>query len=173
MSAERSSGPMQLSMTDQKLLEYAQGWAELGLPLEAHEELDRITPTVRGHPDVIMVRYLIYASAKKWEMAAELAEIICNVVPQDPAGFIKLALALHELNRTDRARDVLLAIADKFPANTEIPYDLARYCCRLGERKVAWQWLRRAIDLSNSAEMKLRALEDPTLQELLINTADL
>ena len=41
-----------LPFEDQRYLEAAQGWFELGLPLEANEELKNITPENRAHPPV-------------------------------------------------------------------------------------------------------------------------
>lgn len=46
-------------------LQAAVGWIELGNYLEANEELERITPQVRAHPDVLTARWQIYAHAKK------------------------------------------------------------------------------------------------------------
>ena len=37
-------------------LEAAVGWLELGNHLEANEELDQITASLRAHPDVLLVR---------------------------------------------------------------------------------------------------------------------
>jgi tetratricopeptide (TPR) repeat protein len=162
-----------LSLTDEKLIQYAKGWLELGLPLEASDELDRISAGLRAHPDVLMVRYVVYAALQKWEMAAEIAHTICTMLPEEPAGFIHLACSLHELKRTKEARDVLLPIAHKFPNNPTIPYHLACYFCRLGDKRAALQWLTRAIDLTNSAEVKLQALDDPDLQDLLTDISSI
>ena len=61
---------------DQHHLTTAEGWCELGNCIEAAKELDEITPQMRGHPSVLEVRYAIYAAAKKWEYAAEIAKAI-------------------------------------------------------------------------------------------------
>ena len=54
-------------------LQAAQGWLELGNYLEADKELDEITASLRAHPDVLKVRWEIYAAAKKWEAALDIA----------------------------------------------------------------------------------------------------
>jgi hypothetical protein len=41
---------------DQRHLEAAEGWIELGNHLEANEELENITPEHRAHPAVLEVR---------------------------------------------------------------------------------------------------------------------
>jgi hypothetical protein len=69
---------MKLGLNDQRHLDAAEGWLELGNYLEANEELERITPEMRAHPFVLRVRWGIYAKAKKWEMAAEIARCISD-----------------------------------------------------------------------------------------------
>ena len=54
-------------------LQAAIGWLELGNHLEANEELEKITASLRTHPDVLVVRWRIYAKAEKWEGAFEVA----------------------------------------------------------------------------------------------------
>ena len=47
-------------------LEAAQGWLELGNHQEAFDELEEIEPELRGHPDVLELRWYIYQRAEKW-----------------------------------------------------------------------------------------------------------
>jgi Tfp pilus assembly protein PilF len=54
-----------LEPPDSLHLQAAQGWLELGNHAEAEAELDNITASSREHPDVINVRWGIYAAAKK------------------------------------------------------------------------------------------------------------
>ena len=88
---------------DQHHLQAAQGWFELGNCIEASKELDEISPTMRGHPAVLEVRYHIYAAAKKWEYAADIAKAISELDPDSPFGWIQEAYALHELKKTQEA----------------------------------------------------------------------
>jgi hypothetical protein len=83
-----------------------------------------------------------------------------------PRLIIHWAYSLHELKRTKEARAVLLPMADKFPDQYIIPYNLACYCCQLGELKESLQWLGKAIDLAGKKEIRLMALEDPDLEPL-------
>jgi hypothetical protein len=53
-----------LEPPDSHYLQAAQGWLELGNPTEANEELQKITAPNRGHPDVLQLRWQIYAQAK-------------------------------------------------------------------------------------------------------------
>ena len=70
-------------------LRAASGWLMLGNHTEANEDLDRISPQRRGHPDVLEVRWQIYAKAGKWESAFELAEVclaLCRTTSRRSCG---------------------------------------------------------------------------------------
>ncbi len=121
---------------------------------------------MRAHPFVLRVRYGIYAMAQKWEMAAEIARGISEILPDNSWGYIQWAYSLHELKRTREARCVLLPVADKCPDDYLIRYNLACYCCQLGERKESLQSLDKAIDLAGKKHIRLMALEDPDLEPL-------
>jgi tetratricopeptide (TPR) repeat protein len=138
----------------------------LGNWIEADEELERITPHMRAHPDVLCVRWLVYAKAKRWEAAADIAQVLCKMVPDEPFGWIHLAYALHELKRTQEAWNVLLSIADKFPNQYLIRYNLACYAAQCGRLNEAKQWLKQAIEMGDSTEVKQLALDDPDLEPL-------
>jgi predicted Zn-dependent protease len=155
-----------LELHDRRHLEAAQGWFELGNCIESTEELDQTTREMRGHPSVLEVRFHIYAAAKKWEYAAEIAKAISELVPESPFGFIHRAYSLHELKRTQEAWNVLLPVVDKFPKEHIIRYNLACYACQLGNLKEARAWLKKAIHMADPKQVKLMALNDPDLQPL-------
>ena len=64
--------PKSLGHLDCLHLQAAQGWLELGDHLEADKELDEITPQLRAHPDVLEVRWQVYAHAEKWKACVPL-----------------------------------------------------------------------------------------------------
>jgi predicted Zn-dependent protease len=134
-----------LDPPDDFYLTAAEGWLELGNWLEANEELERISPAMRGHPFVLRLRWGIYANAKKWEMAAEVGLALTEMLPDNSWGFIHRAYALHELKKTKEAWCVLIPIVDKFPDQHIIQYNLACYCCQLGELKDSMRWLEQGI----------------------------
>jgi len=155
-----------LNPPDSFHLAAAEGWLELGNPLEANDELDNITPSLRGHPFVLEVRWKIYAQAEKWEMAAEVAKALTTLLPENSFGWIHRAFSLHELKRTQEAWDVLHPVADKFPDQFIIRYNLACYACQLGNLKTSFSWLEKAIDLAGKREIRLMALGDSDLEPL-------
>jgi tetratricopeptide (TPR) repeat protein len=155
-----------LSPPDLFHLEAAQGWLELGSHTEANQELEKIKAQLRAHPDVLKVRWQIYAMAKKWEATLEIATTLIQLDPDDPLGWVHRSYALHELKRTAEARDNLLRVVDKFPFNATMRYNLARYECQLGRLEQAKQWLEKAFLLGDARRIKLAALEDPDLEPL-------
>lgn len=155
-----------LSLNDQRQLDAAEGWLELGDWVQASEELQHITPQSRGHPTVLRVSWGICAKAGKWEYAAEVARAIITALPENAWGYIHFAYSLHELKRTKEARAVLLPIADKFPEQYIIQYNLACYCCQLGELEDALQWIQKAIELTGKKHIRDMAQDDSDLMPL-------
>ena len=144
----------------------AQGWLELGNYIEANEELEKVTPQLRAHPDVLKVRWEVYAAVEKWEAALDIAAALTQLNPEDPLGWFHRSFALHQLKRTAEARDNLLGVVNKFPVNATVRYNLACYECLLGRLEEAKQWLEKAFTLGDSRKTKLTALEDPDLEPL-------
>jgi tetratricopeptide (TPR) repeat protein len=157
---------------DQMHLKAAEGWIELGNHVEAHHELENITPQLRAHPHVLLLRVRIYQAAKNWNHAEQFAHVLTEIAPELSFGWIHKAYAFHELKRTTEAWDLLLPIADKFP-DWLIRYNLACYACQLGLLKEALQWLEKALNMAESKEVKLMTLEDPDLQPLWMDISEI
>jgi tetratricopeptide (TPR) repeat protein len=111
-----------LEPPDTMHLQAAQGWFELGNHFEASGELELISPQNRAHPGVLEVRWAIYAAAKKWEAALDIAATFIRLAPEYPFGWLHRSFALHELNRTAEARDNLLIALDKFPVESVLRF---------------------------------------------------
>jgi predicted Zn-dependent protease len=159
---------MTLDQNDQRQLDAAEGWLELGNHLEANEELEQITPEMRGHPAVLAVRYEIYSKAKKWGGAAEIASTLVKLLPERPAFWINLAYSTRRKpgGGIPQAKEVLTEARVKFPKEYMIAYNLACYECQLGDRKRALLHLEEAIDLAGKKDIRLMALDDPDLEPL-------
>ena len=156
---------MTFDLDDKRHLEAAEGWLELGLHLEANEELERITPQLRAHPDVLELRWHIYAKEKKWEACLDIAATIIQRAPKSVDGWIHRSFALHELKRTQEAFNQLLPAADKFPKVWTIPYNLACYASRLHQFDEAGKWLKQAIALDQKT-VQAAAIDDDDLKPL-------
>ena len=99
--------------------------------VEASAELEKITPAMRAHPEVLKVRWQICAKAKSWAECVKIAERLVTVAPESAFGWIHRSFALHELKRTKEALEKLLPAADFFPDEITIRYNLACYECVL------------------------------------------
>ena len=104
-----------LQPPDNHHLNAAEGWLGLGNSEEAGRELEKLSLAVLSHPEVLRVKYHYFERTKDWERAAETAQLLCQIMPEAPFGWIHLAYALHELKRTREAYNVLLPIVDRFP----------------------------------------------------------
>jgi len=156
----------QLEPPDCHHLKAAQGWLDLGNPNEANEELKQIRLEWRFHPEVLLARWEIYARGHHWEFAYTIAHGMVALIPENPVGWIKRAVSLHEMKRTPEAWLTLLPAAKKFPNNFNVAYDLARYACQLGKFSDAFRWLERAKQLADPQTFKQLSRKDPALEPL-------
>ena len=78
-----------LTPPDSHHLAAAQGWLELGNHLEADAELDKIAPLLRVHPDVLEIRFEIYAKEKRWEAGVDIALATMKADPDRVHGWLR------------------------------------------------------------------------------------
>ncbi|MFN0070926.1 MAG: tetratricopeptide repeat protein [Chloroflexota bacterium] len=159
-------------MPDSHHLRAAQGWLELGDWRSANSELEQISPNARVHPEVLELRWHIFASAKDWPECVDIARALTEAAPDLAQPWIHHAFALHELKRTREAFDVLSSVADRFPAEATIPYNLACYSCQLGDHIGARDWLAQAYQLGGARRWKATAMADPDLAPLWEDDAE-
>lgn len=146
-------------------LQAAAGWLELGDPVSAAEELDRITPELRLHPDVLEAQWEIYGRTKKWDECLRVSRLLVGIAPDRESGFVYLAQAFYRLNRYQESFESLSPALGKFPDSPYVKYDLACYHCLLGRRQEAQDLLLKAIAIGGD-NFKLQALADPDLEPL-------
>ncbi|MGN6552849.1 MAG: tetratricopeptide repeat protein [Verrucomicrobiota bacterium] len=155
-----------LPWPDNHHLEAAEAWLELGNPVEAANEVQRIAPELRLHPEVLNVRWQILSHTKDWETALVVAGAITRLMPGSPVGWIHLSYTLHEMGRTQEAWDNLANVADRFPEDGTIGYNRACYACRLGNLSQARELLSAVLKLGDAKEIKRVALADTDLKPL-------
>lgn len=146
----------------------------LGNLIEASEELERITPLFRAHPDVLALRWAIYTKAEKHDMAFEVARRLVEIFPDDASSWLKQAESLRKMKDggARKALESLLPVADQFPDNVPLLYSLACYSCQSGDLKAAWSWLERAMDKGGD-NINLVALDDKELEPLWPEIAEI
>ena len=105
-------------------LQAAAGWLELGLPLEAHEELEEIEPELRTLSPVLAVRVHIYQKLGKWEHMEVVCRQLCAQQPDEPQWFLSLGYATRRAFGLQEALAVLAQVANRFPACAAIHLQL-------------------------------------------------
>jgi hypothetical protein len=84
---------MPLTPEDQRHLTAAEGYADLGMYLDADAELDGIDPEVRHVSEVLLVRLEIYRGLEKWELMRTVAGRLAAHDPDGAQWAISLAYA--------------------------------------------------------------------------------
>jgi tetratricopeptide (TPR) repeat protein len=154
-----------LEPPDLHYMNAAQGWLGLGDLAAAKDELQNIEPELRNHPDVLEVRYGIYASAKHWQASLDVARMMIELAPERESGWYYSAESLYQLGRYQEAADTLAPVVKNFPLSAYLRYNLACFHCLLGRIKEARAVLDQAIQIGGRA-MKLQAIHNPDLKPL-------
>ncbi len=147
----------------------ARAWLQRGNLLEATKELERLEPKAREHPKALELRCEMFAAEGKWEAVAEVAKVRCEHALCGPDAWVHYAAALHQLKRTREARNVLLRVVECHAGQFLIRYNLARYCCQLGDPEEAWYWFLRALPIASLKRLTTSALSDSDFKPLWPN----
>ena len=142
----------------------AQGYCELGMYDDALVELDSLPEELTQHMAVMELRAVTLMQAKRWKQALAASRSLCRVAPDKTTGFIHAAFCLHELGRTDEARDILLSGPNLLHAEPTFHYNLACYECALGNLDLARMHLEKSFELDK--KFKDFARNDPDLAAL-------
>lgn len=162
---------MDLTDTDRRQLEFAVGYLELDAPALAHDELAKIAPAMKGHPDVLMVSLEIFTHARNWSQCVEIACHLVQVQPDNPQWPVSFAYATRRAVSLEAAHVILHEAEGRFPKDATIKFNLGCYAAQMGELDAAKQLVQQAIELDPSFQKAAR--EDPDLEpirERLTNT---
>ena len=151
-------------MTAERILLAAQGYLELGMAGDALAELDGLPAAYRRRSDVLKLRVSVALHARRWKAGLAASRRLCAVEPDETIGFIHAAFCLHELGRTEEARNVLLHGPSSLLNEATYYYNMGCYNARLGQLEDAQNYLR----MSFSLDRKLRGFArcDPDLKEV-------
>ncbi len=152
---------------DSLILEWARECLKSGRSLEAGMKLERISPELRKHPEVLKLRYEIYKQEKRWHAALDAAQDYSEMVPTDVAGWLGQAVCLHEMKLSQRALNMLLKVVDRFPDNAMIPYYIALFTTELGRLEQARKWLFQALEIGEKAKLISHALNESDMEPLM------
>ena len=161
-----------LEPPDSHYLRAAEGWLELGHIGEANQELRKITPQLLSHPDVLEVRWQVYARAMEWNACAEIGKALVELASDRVTGWLHRAYGLRRATGggLQVAWDALFPAAARFPDVHVVPFNLACYAAQMGRLPEAHDWLKQAFEIAEKAGklnlVRLRALADPDLEPL-------
>ena len=142
----------------------AQGYSELLMFDDALAELASLPEEAARDPAVVELRAVILIQAKRWKPALTTSHDLCRAAPDKASGFIHAAFCLHELGRTEEARDTLLAGPAVLHSEPTFHYNLACYEFQLGNLECARTHLDKSVELDK--KFKDYAKGDPDLQAL-------
>ena len=145
----------------ESLLQPFLGYMELGMYAEALAELDSLPKEVQAHPTTQIARMDYFLETKRWEDGVNWGESLCQLWPDESEFWIKRAYCLHELQRTDEAKAVLLAAPAKH-------HKLAVYCYNLACYEAQLHHLPQARKL-----LKACFAKDPSYHQFSQNDPDL
>jgi Flp pilus assembly protein TadD len=160
-----------LKPPDRFHVEAAQGWLELGNPVEAEHELERISVVHRSHPEVLRIRWRIRAQAQDWKASLRIARRLKAIDPIHSFAWLHEAQSLEQLGRTSEARQVILSAIERCGSSPALSLYMAHLSAvqQQGESE-ARIWFSKAIDMARDSEtldgLRLRALKDPSLEAI-------
>src|ERR1043165_6773718 len=156
----------ELSHADRFQIEAAEGWLMLGNPVEANEELEKLSPENRRHPAALSVRWQVYATAEWWEAAWIVSKVLCEALPDSPEAWICQANTVRKYKGTPEALGVLETVRRKFRNHPVVLYNLACYASQVGRFDDANRWLTRAFQTEDGVALKIAAVYDSDLRPL-------
>src|SRR6478752_41795 len=122
---------MPLESPDREFFNAAVGYAQLGMFLEANDQLENIDPFNRVAPEVLALRVDIYRGLRKWDLMREISQRLYESDPINIQWAVSYAYATRRTESVNAARDILINALPKFPREAIIHYNLACYDCQL------------------------------------------
>ena len=145
-------------------LEAALGYLHLGMPQDAHEELDAIPHERKAEPLVLRARAYIYCEMKEWESLRDVAAFLVSILPEDSQHWIWLGYAARRCDSINEAERILLDAIAHHPGEAILHFNLACYAAQTVRVPLARQRLAEAIRLDPT--ITKMAVDDPDLQPL-------
>jgi lipopolysaccharide biosynthesis regulator YciM len=99
---------MPLDHPDKQFFEVASGYVELGMYLDANEQLEKVDPFNRAAPEILALRIEIYQGLEKWELMAEIAKRLTEFDQNNPQWPVSFAYATRRANSVEAAKEILL-----------------------------------------------------------------
>jgi tetratricopeptide (TPR) repeat protein len=138
---------MPLSPTDQLHLNTAAGLLQIGEPMDAWTELERITPLNRAKTEVLTVRLAVCRALKDWELAEEIARTLIRREPGNVMHVVSLAEAVGHREGPAAAAAVYEFAIEQFPDFAPLRVSLAVELVKAAQVDEAKRVLKSAFEL--------------------------
>jgi hypothetical protein len=152
------------SVETQRALNAADGYLYFNLLDEALEELGLIPADEQDESAVMLARIRLLLHKREWRSAELLSAQGAGLHPDEGEFTVQRAFALHQMDRDEKAEQVLMSAPDWIRRTGILHYNLACYEARLGDITMARQCIDTAIQIN--AGIKKSARVDPDLQSL-------
>jgi Flp pilus assembly protein TadD len=142
----------------------AVGYYQLGMYEEAWQELKGLPAGEELRTEVLGLKISVLMQLKHWEQAVSQSTELLKISPGEKAAYIDIAYCLHELGRTEQAREFLLGAVNLLRDNATFHYNMACYEARLGNLESARGYLQHACKMDG--HFKEFSKTDPDLKPL-------
>ena len=147
-----------------RTLQAAIGYLELGMILEANDEIENLAPEIKTSSPVLGVRLEIYRTAEKWELMEVVARELWKRHKDQALFWNHLAFAVRRSTSLESASAILSEALVKFPEDSLTLFNMGCYDCQLGDLESAKARVGEAIKIN--PDWKIQALDDPDLEPL-------
>ena len=152
------------SMETHRALNAADGYLFFSLLDEALEELASIPADEQKDSPVMLARIRLLLHKKEWRSAEVHSAQGSGLHPEEGEFTVQRAFALHQMDKGEKAEQVLLSAPDWIRRPGILHYNLACYEARLGDLSIARQCIDAAIQINEGIKKSARV--DPDLQSL-------
>jgi hypothetical protein len=143
------------------ILRRSHGWLELGCPVEAYEELEKLPDSLHTTREVLKLKCNILSAARNWRELRVLSSTSAMYFPQEAAFAEDWAWSEHKTGQTKQAYSILVHAAERYEKTWRTAYFLACFSYALKQSREATEWLGLALLLHSSpSQLKQRALRE-------------
>ena len=139
----------------------AEGYYELGLYVDAWEQLDKLPVEDLAEADILSFRLTLLLALNRWDDAIALGVGCCRAFPTREEFFLRTADALVRLADYEKATALLKRAPESLSAQAEYHYMLARCASLAGQVEDAKKALHDCF--KRDKFQRQRALDDPDL----------
>jgi tetratricopeptide (TPR) repeat protein len=152
------------SVETQRALNAADGYLYFNLLDEALAELCDVPVPEQEEAAVMLARIRLLLHKKQWRSAEVLSAQGSGLHPEEGEFTVQRAFALHQMDKSEKAEQVMQSAPDWIRRTGILHYNLACYEARLGDISTARQCIDTAIQIN--AGIKKSARMDPDLKSL-------